>query len=196
MSGSAAFSVAFRTGMRLKNWKTKPMLRRRRRVSSPSDRVARSSSPMRTTPLVGRSSPPMRFSSVDLPQPLGPMIATNSPVSTENETLVERGDGGLAGRRTPWSGPRRSRWTWCLPGRCVALCTFHVCVCALPRRSGRALAPLYCCGLMTRPSVSFTVPDSATVSPALTPFLIWARVSVSVPTVTSVFLSLSPGPTT
>src|SRR5213078_4460981 len=36
-------------------------------------------------PVVGRSTPPSRFSSVVLPQPLGPMIATASPVFTSHE---------------------------------------------------------------------------------------------------------------
>ena len=40
------------------------------------------------------------------------------------------------------------------------------------------------------PSVSFTVPDSATVWPSFRPDLIWACVSVSVPTVTSVFFKV------
>ena len=35
-----------------------------------------------TLPLVGRSSPPSKYSSVLLPEPLGPIIATNSPGST------------------------------------------------------------------------------------------------------------------
>jgi hypothetical protein len=35
-----------------------------------------------TLPAEGRSSPPSRFSSVVLPDPLGPMKATKSPAST------------------------------------------------------------------------------------------------------------------
>ena len=41
---------------------------------------------MRTTPLVGRSSVPMMCSSVDLPDPEGPTIATSSPRCTEKDT--------------------------------------------------------------------------------------------------------------
>jgi len=40
----------------------------------------------RTSPLRGVKSPAMVFSSVDLPAPLGPMIATISPVSTRRST--------------------------------------------------------------------------------------------------------------
>ena len=41
-----------------------------------------SRSPSLTEPRVGGSRPPIRPSSVDLPQPLGPMIATLLPGST------------------------------------------------------------------------------------------------------------------
>src|SRR5215470_11206888 len=40
---------------------------------------------MRIFPVVGRSTPPSRLSSVVFPQPLGPMIATASPVRTCHE---------------------------------------------------------------------------------------------------------------
>src|SRR5579864_36042 len=39
-----------------------------------------------TVPAVERRSPAARFSSVDLPAPVGPTIATNSPGATVNET--------------------------------------------------------------------------------------------------------------
>ena len=39
-----------------------------------------------TEPLVGWSIPPIMFISVDFPEPEAPMIATNSPLSTEKET--------------------------------------------------------------------------------------------------------------
>ena len=42
--------------------------------------------PATILPSVGRSSPPIRDSSVDLPQPDGPMIATNSPGAMLNDT--------------------------------------------------------------------------------------------------------------
>ena len=44
-----------------------------------------------TEPLVGRSSPAIRLSRVDLPLPDGPMIATASPVSTVKLTPSRAG---------------------------------------------------------------------------------------------------------
>ena len=64
---------------RLKNWNTMPMCLRRMIASSSSD-LPTSDSPASTiSPSVGVSSPATRLSSVDLPQPDGPMTATNSP---------------------------------------------------------------------------------------------------------------------
>jgi hypothetical protein len=67
---------------RLKNWKMVPTCRRRNRAAAVSDSVSTRCWPTRTTPLVGRSIPAMRLSSVDLPLPDGPMIATASPAAT------------------------------------------------------------------------------------------------------------------
>jgi len=61
---------------RLKNWKIMPTWRRRNRAAPASDSMSTRSSPTRTAPLVGRSIPAMRLSSVDLPLPDGPMMAT------------------------------------------------------------------------------------------------------------------------
>ena len=84
-SGSATFSRAVSPGSRLKNWKTTPIRSRRSVVHSVSvnPRVERPS--MRMSPSVGRSSPPIRLSSVLLPLPLGPMTARNSPLATSSE---------------------------------------------------------------------------------------------------------------
>ena len=41
-----------------------------------------------TRPALGRSRPAARWSSVDLPEPDGPMTETNSPGSMVSETLV------------------------------------------------------------------------------------------------------------
>ena len=41
---------------------------------------------MSTRPASGTTSPPSMPSSVDLPQPDGPMIVQNSPLSTDSET--------------------------------------------------------------------------------------------------------------
>jgi hypothetical protein len=49
--------------------------------------VARSVPPTATHPLVGRSRPPAIDSSVDFPDPLGPITATSSPASTASDTL-------------------------------------------------------------------------------------------------------------
>src|SRR3954465_826214 len=51
---------------------------------------------MRTTPLVGCSSVPMTCSSVDLPEPDGPTIATSSPRPTENDTPSSATTGGCS----------------------------------------------------------------------------------------------------
>ena len=40
---------------------------------------------MNTLPEVGLSTPPNKCSNVDFPLPLAPTIATNSPLSIENE---------------------------------------------------------------------------------------------------------------
>ena len=68
-------------------WKTKPMWRARsaarRRSDSSRDVVARR--PARR-PRVGRSSVPMMWSRVDLPEPDGPTTASNSPSSTIRPT--------------------------------------------------------------------------------------------------------------
>ena len=43
---------------------------------------------------VGRSSVPMMFSSVDLPEPLGPTMATSSPAAIVSETPAHASTGG------------------------------------------------------------------------------------------------------
>ena len=62
----------------------KPMCRARQAASARSDRRLISVSPMRTVPRVGRSMPAMRLSSVDLPEPDGPIkpeeVACRRPV--------------------------------------------------------------------------------------------------------------------
>ena len=50
----------------------KPILSRRRRVRESSERPATDWPSMRISPAVGRSSPPIRLSSGDLPEPEGP----------------------------------------------------------------------------------------------------------------------------
>jgi len=48
---------------------------------------AASTPPIRTTPLLGRSSVPMTCKSVDLPDPEGPTIATSSPAGRKRTPL-------------------------------------------------------------------------------------------------------------
>jgi hypothetical protein len=59
-SGSVTFSEAVSVGTRLNVWKTNPTRSRRSSVSCFSDSVVRSTSPMKTLPAVGVSSPAMQ----------------------------------------------------------------------------------------------------------------------------------------
>jgi hypothetical protein len=65
-----------------KNWKMIPMCRARNRASPLSPRVSIRRPATVTVPELGRSSPAIRFSRVDLPLPEGPMTATTSPAAT------------------------------------------------------------------------------------------------------------------
>jgi hypothetical protein len=84
-SGSTMFCLAVSVGSRLNDWNTKPIRRRRRRVRavSPSavSSVGAPPEKIRTLPLVTVSSPAAQCMSVDLPDPDGPMMAVNPPVS-------------------------------------------------------------------------------------------------------------------
>ena len=81
-SGSSTFWNAVSTGIRLYIWKMKPTCRARQAVSLFADMWVISSPATVMLPEVGRSSPPRRLRSVVFPEPLGPMNATNSPLST------------------------------------------------------------------------------------------------------------------
>jgi hypothetical protein len=72
--------------MRLKNWKMNPIDVRRSRVSVASSSEDVSASPTNTRPRVGRSTAPMRFSSVDLPLPDAPISTAKSPEGISSET--------------------------------------------------------------------------------------------------------------
>jgi hypothetical protein len=80
------FSPAVRVGMRLKAWNTKPMRSRRSTVMARSLSELRSVSPTRTRPEVSRSRPARQCSSVDFPEPDGPMMAANSPAANSAVT--------------------------------------------------------------------------------------------------------------
>ena len=77
-SGSSTLCSAVARGSRLKVWNTNPisLLRIRASASSPSSDTRWPLS--QYSPAVGLSRQPMRFISVDFPEPDGPMIATNS----------------------------------------------------------------------------------------------------------------------
>src|SRR5499427_7034912 len=90
---------------------------RRNRASAPSDRAYRSSPAKSTWPAVGRSSPPRRWSSVDLPTPDAPINATLSA--------------GLTLRFTPRrtftvSGPTRYSFSRFCATRRLSLIAEHV----------------------------------------------------------------------
>ena len=71
-SGRDTFSSADRVGIRLKNWKTKPIERRRKMVTSSSDMLRDRRAVDQESPAVGASSPPIRCNSVLFPEPDGP----------------------------------------------------------------------------------------------------------------------------
>ena len=73
-------------GSRLKVWNTNPISSLRMRASSLSFIWLTCFPFSRYEPLLGVSRQPMRFISVDLPEPDGPMIATYSPRSIWIET--------------------------------------------------------------------------------------------------------------
>ena len=70
-----------------------PTWRRRNRAAPASLSMSTRSSPTRTAPLVGLSIPAMRLSSVDLPLPDGPMMATASPGVDPQAHVVDGGRG-------------------------------------------------------------------------------------------------------
>ncbi len=86
-SGSSTFWRTLSFGSRLKNWKTKPILRFRMRASSRMEAVEISVPSSLMLPLLGESRQPRMCMSVDLPLPEGPMIEMNSPPSMSRSTL-------------------------------------------------------------------------------------------------------------
>ncbi len=68
-----------------------PTCRARNLASAASPRVSIRRPATVTVPAVGRSSPAMRLSSVDLPLPDGPMTATTSPAATPMLTPASAG---------------------------------------------------------------------------------------------------------
>ena len=81
------FSATVSVGSSWKNWKTNPMLRPRHDASSLCERLWMFAPPMLSEPDDGRSMPPIMFSSVDLPLPDLPTMATNSPAVISRSML-------------------------------------------------------------------------------------------------------------
>src|SRR6202158_5825277 len=84
-SGSSTFSSSVIRGKSWKDWKTIPIVWLRWLASSSLDIAARSRPCARIAPEDGRSSPAIKLSSVDLPDPLAPNSARNSPARTSSE---------------------------------------------------------------------------------------------------------------
>ncbi|KAM9867178.1 hypothetical protein ACIFOC_00094 [Leucobacter aridicollis] len=84
-SGSAMFSAAVSSGSSIPCWKTNPNRRSRKADRASSESVARSSNPVpserltKTAPESGVRIPARTYRRVDFPEPLGPIIATDSP---------------------------------------------------------------------------------------------------------------------
>ena len=86
VSARAMFSRTVNVSSRFESWKTNPSSSRRKRESSLEESVVISRPATRMEPLVTTSIVDMQFKSVDLPEPDGPMIPTNSPSSTKKLT--------------------------------------------------------------------------------------------------------------
>ena len=79
---NSTFSSAVSAGNRLKVWKMKLTVWRRKRNSSAREARVMSCPAIRTVPSVGESRAPIMLSSVVLPLPEGPSTTVNSPGST------------------------------------------------------------------------------------------------------------------
>ena len=86
VSASAMFSYAVSVSSRFESWKMKPRSSRRNFASSLPASAVTSRPPTTMVPLDGLSMVARQFSSVDLPDPLGPMMPVNSPHATAKLT--------------------------------------------------------------------------------------------------------------
>ena len=84
-SGIATLSAAVSSGTSCPNWNTKPNAVRRSLVRAASSRVSRRFPSNQTSPRSGAKIPARQCSRVDLPDPLGPMIARISPRPTATD---------------------------------------------------------------------------------------------------------------
>ena len=89
--GRPTLCATLRCGSTWKAWNTKPRCSRRNSACAGSASVVISVSAIRTEPACTVSSPAMQFSSVDLPTPDSPRIATNSPRATCRSTFENTG---------------------------------------------------------------------------------------------------------
>ena len=80
------FSRAVRVSSRFESWKMNPSCSRRKRVSLSDFKRVTSAPLMTTLPLVTVSMVDTQLSSVDLPEPEAPIMPTNSPLFTVNDT--------------------------------------------------------------------------------------------------------------
>jgi hypothetical protein len=74
---------------RFRFWNTNPMCCARQAASCPGVIALTSEPATRMVPLVGRSSPASRLSSVDFPDPEGPMRAVKEPSLMSSERPVK-----------------------------------------------------------------------------------------------------------
>ena len=133
-SGSAMFSSTGSSGTSWPNWKTKPKAVRRRCTRCAVGRAGRCAG-RRSAPRRGRGCrmPARQCSSVDLPEPLGPITATISPCVDGDAGAAQRGrepvatcaaharpaagssrtsSARAARRASAWSSQRRSASMW------------------------------------------------------------------------------------
>ena len=94
--GISAFSSAVNSGSRWWNWKTKPTWRLRNATSSASDSSRSARPAIRMLPPSIESSPPSTCSSVLLPTPEAPTMATISPFSTDDIEVAQHAHGASA----------------------------------------------------------------------------------------------------
>src|SRR2546422_9151003 len=92
----AIFPLAVSVGSKLKRWKTKPILWRRNLVRAESLSSVGAFPSTKTLPREAFARPPITYSSEDLPQPAGPITATDSPGFTAQITPHTAGASTLA----------------------------------------------------------------------------------------------------
>ena len=85
-SGSSTFSKAVKFASSWNDWNTKPIFARRSKAKASSLSVSMRCPSISTLPEVGRSKPANKASSVDLPLPEGPTMATESPAAISSDT--------------------------------------------------------------------------------------------------------------